>query len=176
MREDVELVDGVHGELNANDYLAGEKWPPFSSVGRHQANFGVREMLDTFIRMRAYAAQPRDIRRGSWMSTRINSAVLYSRSTPTWIQNTETEDRLSPGFAAANSNGTKYFHHVRLASDKDVRFSNPYTFTGRDKDVDRRSLSRRRSGLIRYWAISRSGIRLTEGEDFLFHGHPIFLT
>ena len=27
----------------------------------------------------------------------------------------------------------KYFHHVRL--DKDVRFSNPYTFLAREKDV-----------------------------------------
>ena len=49
LREDVELVDGVHGELNVDDYLAGKVAPVF--FGSAVNNFGVREMLNTFIRI-----------------------------------------------------------------------------------------------------------------------------
>ena len=49
LREDVELVDGVHGQLNVDDYLAGKVAPVF--FGSAINNFGVREMLDTFIRI-----------------------------------------------------------------------------------------------------------------------------
>src|SRR6202000_992542 len=49
LREDVELVDGVHGQLDVEDYLAGKVAPVF--FGSAINNFGVREMLDTFIRI-----------------------------------------------------------------------------------------------------------------------------
>ena len=49
LREDVELVDGVHGALNVEDYLAGKVAPVF--FGSAINNFGVKEMLDTFIRI-----------------------------------------------------------------------------------------------------------------------------
>ena len=49
LREDVELIDGVHGQLNVERYLAGKVAPVF--FGSAINNFGVREMLDTFIRI-----------------------------------------------------------------------------------------------------------------------------
>ena len=49
LREDVELVEGVHGELHVADYLAGKVAPVF--FGSAVNNFGVKEMLDTFIRI-----------------------------------------------------------------------------------------------------------------------------
>src|SRR3954463_11583656 len=49
LREDVELVDGVYGELNVTDYLNGKVAPVF--FGSAINNFGVKEMLDTFIRI-----------------------------------------------------------------------------------------------------------------------------
>src|SRR4051795_11833012 len=55
LREDVELIDGVYGELNTNDYLSGKVAPVF--FGSAVNNFGVREMLDTFIRI---APVPKD--------------------------------------------------------------------------------------------------------------------
>ncbi len=45
LREDVELVDGVHGELKIQDYLDGKVAPVF--FGSAVNNFGVKEMLDT---------------------------------------------------------------------------------------------------------------------------------
>lgn len=47
LREDVELVDGVHGKLDVANYLAGKVAPVF--FGSAINNFGVKEMLDTFI-------------------------------------------------------------------------------------------------------------------------------
>src|SRR5258706_5752089 len=49
LREDVELVEGVHGELKVEDYLAGKVAPVF--FGSAINNFGVKEMLDPFIRI-----------------------------------------------------------------------------------------------------------------------------
>src|SRR4030095_4512561 len=41
LREDVELVEGVHGDLNADDYLSGKVAPVF--FGSAINNFGVKE-------------------------------------------------------------------------------------------------------------------------------------
>ena len=49
LREDVELIDGVYGPLNVADYLSGDVAPVF--FGSAVNNFGVREMLETFIRI-----------------------------------------------------------------------------------------------------------------------------
>jgi peptide chain release factor 3 len=49
LREDVELVDGVYGPLNVDEYLSGKICPVF--FGSAINNFGVREMLDNFIRI-----------------------------------------------------------------------------------------------------------------------------
>src|SRR4051812_31380240 len=49
LKEDVELIEGVHGELNVNDYLEGKIAPVF--FGSAINNFGVKEMLDSFIRI-----------------------------------------------------------------------------------------------------------------------------
>src|ERR1700716_846706 len=49
LREDVELIDGVYGELNVQDYLAGKIAPVF--FGSAINNFGVKELLDNFIRI-----------------------------------------------------------------------------------------------------------------------------
>jgi peptide chain release factor 3 len=45
----VELIDGVYGELDKTTYLSGEVAPVF--FGSAINNFGVKEMLDTFIRI-----------------------------------------------------------------------------------------------------------------------------
>ena len=47
LREDVELIHGVYGELDAETYLSGDVAPVF--FGSAINNFGVKEMLDTFI-------------------------------------------------------------------------------------------------------------------------------
>ena len=65
----------------------------------------------------------------------------------------------------------KYFHHVRL--HKDVRFSNPYTFLARDKDVIEEAYPGDVVGLFDTGNF-KIGDTLTEGEDFYFTGIPSF--
>src|SRR6202167_6008560 len=121
LREDVELVDGVHGQLNVQDYLAGIVAPVF--FGSAINNFGVREMLDTFIRI---APVPR--RRQT--STRVLDVAEDSCSGFVFKihANLDPKHRDRIAFLRVCSGRferNKYFHHVRL--DKEVRFSNPYT-------------------------------------------------
>src|ERR1019366_4857921 len=47
LREDVELLHGVYGALNTERYLEGKIAPLF--FGSAVNNFGVKELLDTFI-------------------------------------------------------------------------------------------------------------------------------
>src|SRR5215468_10521820 len=167
LREDVELVDGVHGQLKVEDYLAGKVAPVF--FGSAINNFGVKEMLDTFIRI---APTPR------------------SRETTSRMVNVE-EDKLSGFVFKIHANldpkhrdriaffrvcsgrfeRNKYFHHVRL--DKDVRFSNPYSFMAREKSVIEDAYAGDVVGLFDTGNF-KIGDTLTEGEDFYFTGIPSF--
>ncbi|MGN6293017.1 MAG: peptide chain release factor 3 [Chitinophagaceae bacterium] len=167
LREDVELVEGVHGQLNVDDYLAGKIAPVF--FGSAINNFGVKEMLDTFIDI---APRPR------------------SRETTTRLVDVE-EEKLSGFVFKIHANldpkhrdriaffrvcsgrfeRNKYFHHVRL--DKDVRFSNPYSFMARDKSIIEDAYAGDVVGLFDTGNF-KIGDTLTEGEDFYFTGIPSF--
>ena len=49
LKDDVELIDGVYGKFEADPYLKGKTAPVF--FGSAINNFGVKELLDTFIRI-----------------------------------------------------------------------------------------------------------------------------
>jgi peptide chain release factor 3 len=167
LREDIELVDGVHGKLKVEDYLAAKVAPVF--FGSAINNFGVKEMLDTFI---SIAPTPR------------------SRETTARLVNVE-EEKLSGFVFKIHANldpkhrdriaflrvcsgrfeRNKYFHHVRL--DKDIRFSNPYSFLARDKSIIEDAYAGDVVGLFDTGNF-KIGDTLTEGEDFYFTGIPSF--
>jgi peptide chain release factor 3 len=65
----------------------------------------------------------------------------------------------------------KYYHHVRL--EKDVRFSNPYSFMARQKDVIEEAFPGDVVGLFDTGNF-KIGDTLTEGADFYFTGIPSF--
>lgn len=167
LREDVELVDGVNGALNVPDYLAAKVSPVF--FGSAINNFGVKEMLDTFIRI---APTPK------------------SRETTKRMVNVE-EDKLSGFIFKIHANldpkhrdriaffrvcsgkfeRNKYYHHVRL--DKELRFSNPYSFMARDKSIIQDAYAGDVVGLFDTGNF-KIGDTLTEGENFYFTGIPSF--
>lgn len=167
LREDVELVDGVHGELLVEDYLAGKVAPVF--FGSAVNNFGVREMLDTFIRI---APTPRS-RETSTRVVEVNedkfSGFIFKIHA-----NLDPKHRDRIAFLRVCSGRferNKYFYHVRL--DKSVRFSNPYTFLARDKDVIEEAFPGDVVGLFDTGNF-KIGDTLTEGEKFYFTGIPSF--
>lgn len=167
LREDVELVDGVHGELQVNDYLAAKVAPVF--FGSAINNFGVREMLDTFIRI-APVPQCRPTTTGEICpgEEKLSGFVFKIHA------NLDPKHRDRIAFLRVCSGKferNKYFHHVRL--NKDVRFSNPYSFLARDKDVIEEAYPGDVVGLFDTGNF-KIGDTLTEGRDFYFTGIPSF--
>lgn len=167
LREDVELVDGVHGELNVADYLSGKVAPVF--FGSAVNNFGVKEMLDTFIRI-APEPQCRETseREVCPVENKFSGFVFKIHA------NLDPKHRDRIAFLRVCSGRferNKYYHHVRL--DKDVRFSNPYSFMARQKDVIEEAYPGDVIGLFDTGNF-KIGDTLTEGEDFYFTGIPSF--
>jgi peptide chain release factor 3 len=167
LREDVELVDGVHGRLNVEDYLGGRVAPVF--FGSAINNFGVKELLDTFIsiaplpRSRETTARVVDVE-----EHKLSGFVFKIHA------NLDPKHRDRIAFfrvCSGRFERNKYFHHVRL--DKDVRFSNPYSFMARDKSVIEDAYAGDVVGLFDTGNF-KIGDTLTEGEDFYFTGIPSF--
>lgn len=167
LREDVELIDGVYGELNEADYLSGSIAPVF--FGSAVNNFGVKEMLDTFIRI---APTPRD--RETSKREIAAGEDKFSGFVFKIHANLDPKHRDRIAFLRVCSGRferNKYYHHVRL--DKDFRFSNPYTFLARTKDVIEDAFPGDVVGLFDTGNF-KIGDTLTEGEDFYFTGIPSF--
>lgn len=167
LREDVELVDGVHGQLEVNDYRSGKVAPVF--FGSAINNFGVKEMLDTFIQI-APVPQCREtsVREVCPGEDALSGFVfkIHANLDP------KHRDRIAfMRICSGKFERNKYFHHVRL--DKDVRFSNPYTFLARDKDIIEEAYPGDVVGLFDTGNF-KIGDTLTEGEDFYFTGIPSF--
>lgn len=167
LRDDVELIDGVYGALNTDDYLAGKTAPVF--FGSAVNNFGVKEMLDTFIGIaptpRPRHTTTRDVKpeepKFSGFIFKIHANLdPKHRDRIAFL-------RVCSGRFARNT----YYNHVRL--EKDVRFSNPYSFLARQKDVIEEAYPGDVVGLFDTGNF-KIGDTLTEGEQFFFTGIPSF--
>ena len=167
LREDVELVDGVHGPLQVQDYRDGKVAPVF--FGSAINNFGVREMLETFIDI-APTPQCRPTTVGEVCPDKdqLSGFVfkIHANLDP------RHRDRIAfMRVCSGRFERNKYFHHVRL--NKDVRFSNPYSFLAREKDVIEEAFPGDVVGLFDTGNF-KIGDTLTEGADFYFTGIPSF--
>lgn len=167
LREDVELIDGVYGHLNTEDYLQGKIAPVF--FGSAINNFGVRELLNVFI---SIAPVPRS------RETSVRSVDVGEDKFSGFVfkihANLDPKHRDRIAFLRVCSGKferNKYYHHVRL--ERDVRFSNPYSFMARSKDVIEDAYAGDVVGLFDTGNF-KIGDTLTEGEDFYFTGIPSF--
>jgi peptide chain release factor 3 len=167
LREDVELLDGVYGPLNTADYLSGDTAPVF--FGSAVNNFGVKELLDMFIEI-APTPRPRPTTTGevSPEADRFSGFVFKIHA------NLDPRHRDRIAFLRVCSgkfSRNTYYHHVRM--DKDVRFSNPYSFLARQKDVIEEAYPGDVVGLFDTGNF-KIGDTLTEGDDYFFTGIPSF--
>jgi peptide chain release factor 3 len=167
LREDVELIDGVYGALNPSDYLEGKIAPVF--FGSAVNNFGVQEMLDTFIQI---APTPRDretsVRKVQAGEDKFSGFIfkIHANLDP------KHRDRIAfMRVCSGKFERNKYYKHVRL--EKDVRFTNPYTFLARSKDIVEDAYPGDVVGLFDTGNF-KIGDTLTEGEKFYFTGIPTF--
>lgn len=167
LREDAELLEGVYGPLNVDDYLSGSVCPLF--FGSAVNNFGVGELLDNFIRIAPHPLErPTDKRIVAPEEPKFTGFVFKIHA------NLDPRHRDRIAFLRVCSGRferNKYFHHARL--DKDVRFSNPYAFLARDKEVIDYAFPGDVVGLYDTGTF-KIGDTLTEGEELQFTGIPTF--
>jgi peptide chain release factor 3 len=167
LREDVELLEGVYGEFGRELYLKGKVAPVF--FGSAINNFGVKELLETFIQI-APLPQHREV------TTRVVEPAEDKFSGFIFKIHANLDPRHRDRIAflrvcAGKFERNKYFHHVRL--DKNVRFSNPYSFLARDKDVIESAYPGDVIGLFDTGSF-KIGDTLTEGENYYYTGIPSF--
>lgn len=167
LREDVELIEGVYDPLDEEAYRKGQLAPVF--FGSALNNFGVKDLLDTFIQI-APAPQDRETsKRKVEVNEKSFSGFIFKIHA-----NLDPRHRDRIAFlriCSGKFERNKFYHHVRL--DKNIRFSNPYTFLAREKNVLEDAYPGDVIGLFDTGNF-KIGDTLTEGEDFYFTGIPSF--
>jgi peptide chain release factor 3 len=167
LQEDIELIDGVYEGFPVEEYLRGELAPVF--FGSAVNNFGIKEMLDTFVDI-APSPKPRETntREISPNEDKLTGFVFKIHA------NIDPRHRDRIAFfriCSGKFERNKFYHHVRLA--KDVRFNNPYTFMAREKNVVEDAYPGDVVGLFDTGNF-KIGDTLTEGENMTFVGIPSF--
>ena len=167
LREDVELIKGVYEDFDQSLYKEGLLAPVF--FGSALNNFGVQELLDTFIEIApGPQARETDLREVHPTEKKFSGFIFKIHA------NLDHKHRDRIAFLRVCS-GTfernKFFLHQRL--DKKVRFANPYTFLASSKDVIDKAYPGDVVGLYDTGNF-KIGDGLTEGEQLQFKGIPSF--
>ncbi|MFI3264937.1 MAG: peptide chain release factor 3 [Rikenellaceae bacterium] len=167
LREDVEIVEGVYDPFDREAYLKGELAPIF--FGSAVNNFGVRELLDCFVRI---APSPR----GATTESRTIEASeakltgfifkIHANMDPNH-RNRLAFMKICSGTFERNKN----YLHVR--SGKQLKFSSPTAFMAEKKSIIDEAFPGDIVGLhdTGNFAI---GDTFTEGEKLKFTGIPSF--
>ena len=167
LREDMELIMGVFENFDTQDYLDGNLAPVF--FGSAVNNFGIKDLLDTFIEI---APSPRarmtDTREVSPLDDKFSGFVFKIHA------NIDPRHRDRVAFlriCSGKFSRNTFYKHVRL--EKQVRFSNPYTFLAREKNVIEDAYPGDVVGLFDTGNF-KIGDTLTEGEMMTYVGIPSF--
>ena len=167
LREDVELIDGVYGEFETESYLKGDIAPVF--FGSAINNFGVQELLDTFIRI-APTPRPRMTEtREVFPNENDFSGFVFKIHA-----NIDPNHRNRIAFLRVCSGKferNKFYLHTR--SGKKIRFSAPATFMADNKKIVEEAFPGDVVGLYDTGNF-KIGDTLTEGENLQFTGIPSF--
>jgi peptide chain release factor 3 len=167
LRQDIELIEGVYDTFDEEKYKSGSVAPVF--FGSAVNNFGIKELLDTFIRL-APPPRPRmsDKRMVEPLEDKFSGFVFKIHA------NIDPRHRDRIAFLRVCSGKferNRFFHHVRL--DKDFKFSSPATFLAQEKNIIEEAYPGDVIGLYDTGNF-KIGDTLTEGENFMFRGIPSF--
>ena len=167
LRADVELIEGVYPDFNVEDYLHGKVAPVF--FGSAVNNFGVQELLDTFIRI-APAPVPREttVRIVEPEEDKFSGFVfkIHANMDPKH-RNRIAFIRVCSGKFERGSN----YYHVRQA--KSLRFSNATAFMAQDRETVEEAWPGDIVGIFDTGNL-KIGDTLTQGEKLLYTGIPSF--
>jgi len=167
LREEVELVEGVYEPFDINMYQEGLLAPVF--FGSAVNNFGVQEMLDTFVEI-APGPRSRETteRKVGPEEDKFSGFVFKIHA------NLDPNHRDRIAFLRVCSGKferNKFYKHVRL--DKNLRFNNPYNFMAQSKNVIEEAYPGDVVGLYDTGNF-KIGDSMSEGEDLVFKGIPSF--
>lgn len=167
LRSDIELINGVYPEFDVDTYLQGDIAPVF--FGSALNNFGVKELLDCFIRI---APSPRPVQAvervvepkeeaftGFVFKIHANMDFNY-RSCIAFV-------KICSGRFERNAN----YKHVRFG--KMMRFSSPTAFMAQKKETVDEAFAGDIIGLPDTGNF-KIGDTLTAGEELHFKGLPSF--
>ena len=167
LREDVELIEGVYEKFDSEDYLKGNLAPVF--FGSALNNFGVQELLDSFIRI---APTPQsthtDVREVFPEEEKLSGFVFKIHA------NLDPKHRDRIAFfkiCSGTFEKNKFYQHQRL--EKKLRFNNPTSFMAQDKNTIDIAFAGDVIGLYDTGSF-KIGDTLTEGEKMNFKGIPSF--
>lgn len=166
-REDVALVEGVYDHFKVEDYQSGEVAPVF--FGSALNNFGVKELLETFIRI-APSPQGRETTNGIVEPTneKFSGFVfkIHANLDP------RHRDRIAfMRVCSGKFERNKFYTHVRLG--REIKFANPASFMAQDKSVIDEAFPGDVIGLYDTGNF-KIGDTLTEKESFMYKGIPSF--
>ena len=167
LREDAELIEGVYEPFNQDLYLEGYLAPVF--FGSAINNFGVQELLDTFIQIapepRSRHTEEREIKPEEKNFTGFIFKI-HANLDP------NHRDRIAfCRIVSGKFERNKFYHHTRL--NKKLRFSNPTSFLANDKSVIDEAYPGDVVGLYDNGNF-KIGDSLSEGENIAFKGIPSF--
>lgn len=167
LSEDIDLIEGVYEPFSEELYRDGLLAPVF--FGSAINNFGVQELLDTFIQI---APNPHE--REAAQRTVIASEEALTGFVFKIHANLDPNHRDRTAFfriCSGKFERNKFYHHTRLG--KKIRFSSPTQFMANEKSVIDEAWPGDVIGLYDNGSL-KIGDTLTEGEDLQFRGIPSF--
>lgn len=167
LREDLDLIEGVYDPFDTKRYLSGEVAPVF--FGSAVNNFGVKELLDAFLRI-----SPNPVGRKSTTRDVEPSENKFSGFVFKIHANLDPKHRDRIAFlriVSGRFERNKFYTHVR--HEKELRFSNPTSFMAQDKNVIDEAYPGDVIGLYDAGNF-KIGDTITEGEKMFFKGIPSF--
>jgi peptide chain release factor 3 len=167
LREEIDIIDGVYDDFDREKYLAGEIAPVF--FGSAVNNFGVQELLDTFIEVSpSPIGRESDVRYVEPTEDKFSGFVfkIHANLDP------KHRDRIAfLRIVSGKFERNKFYHHVRL--NKNFKFANPTSFMAQEKSVIDEAFPGDVIGLYDTGNF-KIGDTLTEGENMFYKGIPSF--
>lgn len=167
LRDDVELIEGVFEPFDKDLYLEGYQAPVF--FGSAINNFGVKELLDTFVRIapqpRGRVAESREVKPDE---NNFSGFIfkIHANLDP------NHRDRIAfCRIVSGKFERNKFYYHTRL--DKKMRFSSPTSFMANEKSIVDEAWPGDVVGLYDTGNF-KIGDTLSEGEALHYKGIPSF--
>ncbi len=167
LRDDIDLINGVYPEFNVDEYLSGQTAPVF--FGSALYNFGVKELLETFIKIAPTPQPSETIERSiNPYEDKFSGFVfkIHANMDP------NHRDRLAFVKICSGTfkRNTNYLH---VGMNRKLKFSSPTAFMAEKKSIIEEAFPGDIIGLHDTGNF-KIGDTLTEGEVVHFKGLPSF--